>query len=353
MRLGVLDIGSNTVHLLLVDAHPGAKPVAFGSHKRPLSLIRHLGPDGAITEQGQRELVEFVREAKAFAERHETEDFLGFCTSALREAANGEEVIARIGAEAGVCLQELTGPQEAAATFQAVRSWYGWSVGKILNLDIGGGSFEMALGDDARPAVAQSVPLGASRLTRSHLPGDPPRPRTVREAREYVDAALAPVVAEFEAHGRPDLVAGTSKTFRSLARITGAAPSSAGPYIKRQLRREDLRLWTRRIEAMTIEERAELPGVSELRAPQLLAGALVALGAMDAFGIEKMSICPWALREGIILRRFESLLLESDEPIAYVGVGHVTFDDPTPPRALSAPSGLALPGASSPPKDPS
>ncbi|GAA1346966.1 Ppx/GppA family phosphatase [Falsarthrobacter nasiphocae] len=325
MRLGVLDIGSNTVHLLLVDAHPGAQPVAYGSHKKPLSLIQHLDGAGAVTERGQTELIGFVREARDFARLHRAEDLLAFCTSALRDAANGPAILDRIEAETGVRLQVLSGPQEAAATFQAVRSWYGWSVGKILNLDIGGGSFEMAMGDDALPAAAESVPLGASRLTRSHLPGDPPRPRAVREAREHVASLIEPVARRFEVLGRADLVAGTSKTFRSLARITGAAPSSAGLYARRELRREDLRLWTRRIEAMPIEERAELPGVSEVRAPQLLAGALVALGAMDAFGIESMLICPWALREGIILRRFEALMMESDEPLAYVGVGHVAF----------------------------
>ena len=325
MRLGVLDIGSNTVHLLLVDAHPGAQPVAFGSHKRPLSLIRHLAPDGSIDLTGQRELIEFVREAKAFAAHHQAEDVLAFCTSAIREAPNGEQVLDRLEAETGVRLQELSGPQEAAATFQAVRSWYGWSVGRILNLDIGGGSFEMAVGDDALPEAAESVPLGAGRVTRFHLPGDPPRPRAVREAREHIESLIQPVAERFLELGAPDLVAGTSKTFRSLARITGAAPSSAGLYVRRELRREDLRLWTRRIEAMPIEERAELPGVSVIRAPQLLGGALVALAAMDAFGIETMQICPWALREGIILRRFETLMLNSDEPLAYVGVGHVEF----------------------------
>ncbi|MCB4208973.1 Ppx/GppA phosphatase family protein [Arthrobacter sp. UM1] len=325
MRLGVLDIGSNTVHLLLVDAHPGAQPVAYGSHKRPLSLIRHLDADGAITAEGQAELIGFVREAREFAREHRAEDFLAFCTSAIRESANGAEVLASVERETGVSLTELSGPQEAAATFQAVRSWYGWSVGKILNLDIGGGSFEMAVGDDALPVAAESVPLGASRLTRSHLPGDPPRPKAVRQAREHVAELVEPVARHFSRFGTPDLVAGTSKTFRSLARVTGAAPSSAGLYVRRELRREDLRLWARRIEAMRIDERAELPGVSTVRAPQLLAGALVALGAMDAFGIDSMSICPWALREGIILRRFESLMIESEEPLAYVGVGHVQF----------------------------
>ena len=88
MRLGVLDIGSNTVHLLLVDARPGGRPVPFASHKKPLQLVAYLDELGAISREGQDELVGFVREARAFATGHDAEDFLAFCTSAIREAAN-------------------------------------------------------------------------------------------------------------------------------------------------------------------------------------------------------------------------------------------------------------------------
>ena len=113
MRLGVLDIGSNTVHLLLVDAHPGGRPVPFASHKKPLQLVAYLDERGSISREGQDELVGFVQEARAFADRHDAEDFLAFCTSAIREAGNGREVLARVRAETGVDLQELSGDQEA------------------------------------------------------------------------------------------------------------------------------------------------------------------------------------------------------------------------------------------------
>ena len=154
MRLGVLDIGSNTVHLLLVDAHPGARPVPFASHKRPLSLVQYLEPDGSISDAGQHELTEFVLEAWEFAARHKAEDLLAFCTSAIREATNGPEVLARVKHETTVTLQELSGSEEASMTFFAVRRWHGWGAGPILNLDIGGGSFEMAFGQDELPEVA-------------------------------------------------------------------------------------------------------------------------------------------------------------------------------------------------------
>ncbi|MGJ9402962.1 Ppx/GppA phosphatase family protein [Arthrobacter sp. KK5.5] len=324
MRLGVLDIGSNTVHLLLVDAYPGARPAAFATHKRPLSLVAYLDGDGAITEAGQRELLDFVHEASRFAVRHNAQDLLAFCTSAIREAANGQEVLDRVVAETGVRLTELTGEQEAGMTYSAVRRWYGWSHETILDLDIGGGSFEMAIGSDELPAVARSVPLGAGRLTRDRLSGDPPGVKSVKALSAHVAETLAEPVGELVAFGRPTLVAGTSKTFRSLARVTGAAPSADGPYVKRVLRLADLKLWRHRLGAMSADQRSELPGVSEVRAPQLLAGAVVAEEAMKAFGIKSLRICPWALREGLILRRFDQLMFDSPEPPrSSVGVGHV------------------------------
>ncbi|WP_394940011.1 Ppx/GppA phosphatase family protein [Psychromicrobium sp. YIM B11713] len=321
MRLGVLDIGSNTVHLLLVDAHPGGQPVPFASHKRPLSLVQYLDDDGAITEAGQNELIEFVLEAREFALKHQAQDLLAFCTSAIRESSNGEQVLNRVQRETTVQLRELTGPEEAAMTFFAVRRWYGWGAGTVLDLDIGGGSFEMALGADELPQKATSVPLGAGRLTRDWLFEDPPTAKSVKELRKYIRSTLKPAVKEFSELGTPHLVVGTSKTFRSLARITGAAPSAMGPFARRELHALDLGLWTQRLTAMSAADRLHLPGVSEARAPQLLAGALVAEAALELFKVSTMQICPWALREGLILRRLDQLV----------------FDGPLePPRHVSA-----------------
>jgi exopolyphosphatase/guanosine-5'-triphosphate,3'-diphosphate pyrophosphatase len=324
MRLGVLDIGSNTVHLLLVDAHPGARPVPFASHKRPLSLVQYLDDEGNITDAGQHELTEFVLEAWEFAARHKADDLLAFCTSAIREATNGPAVLARVKHETTVTLQELTGSEEASMTFFAVRRWYGWGAGTVLNFDIGGGSFEMALGQDELPELATSVPLGASRLTRDWLHEDPPSAKSVKELRRYIRATLKPVVRNFNEVGRANVLAGTSKTFRSLARIAGAAPSAAGPYVKRDLNRTDLGIWAQRISAMKSEDRLHLPGVSEARANQLLAGALVAEAALELFEYKKIKICPWALREGLILRRLDQLVVGGPpEPAPHVGVPEV------------------------------
>jgi exopolyphosphatase / guanosine-5'-triphosphate,3'-diphosphate pyrophosphatase len=196
MRVGVLDIGSNTGHLLVVDARGGAPPMPAWSPR---------------------------------------------------------------------------------LTFLAVRRWFGWSSGRLAVFDIGGGSLELAVGSDEAPDLRRTV-----------------RQRIARDA-----GTLARVL--------PDHSVATSKTFRSLARVCGAAPSAEGPLVRRVLDAATLRDRLPGLVAMPTREIAELPGVSPDRAHQILAGALVADAVMDLFGLSELEICPWALREGIILERLDRI----------------------------------------------
>ena len=307
MRLGVLDVGSNTVHLLAVDAHRGARPLPAHSYKAELRLAELLDENGAIGPEGVDRLVSTIADALQAAEDKGCEAVLPFATSAVREASNADQVLGRIKSETGVDLEVLSGEQEARLTFLAARRWFGWSAGKLLVLDIGGGSLEIAYGIDEEPDAAVSLPLGAGRLTAGWLPGDPPDPIDVKALRRHVRARIARTVGEFARFGSPDHVVATSKTFRQLARIAGAARSADGLYVQRELSRTSLEEWVPKLAAMTSLQRAELPGVSDGRSSQLLAGALVAEGAMDLFGVEMLEVCPWALREGVILRRLDQL----------------------------------------------
>jgi len=307
MRLAVLDVGSNTVHLLVVDAYRGARPLPAYSHKADLHLSEHVLDDGSIDSPGADALVDAVREALVVAEDQGSEDLMAFATSALREAPNGPRVLERVKNETGVDLEVLSGQDEARLTFLAVRRWFGWSAGRLLVIDIGGGSLEIAMGIDEEPDVTESLPLGAGRLTRDRVPGDPPSKDDVKALRKHVRAELGRVLRPFGAQGPPDAAVATSKTFKQLARITGAAPVSDGIDVARSLRRDDLAKWQPKLAEMTVKDRAQLPGVSIGRAPQLLAGAIVAEAAMDLFEVEVLAVCPWALREGVILRRLDWL----------------------------------------------
>lgn len=305
VRLAVLDVGSNTVHLLVVDVHEGARPLPVSSDKTELRLAEHLTDDGRIDDAGRERLIVCVQRALAVAEDRGTEDLLAFATSALREAGNGAEVLAAVRDETGVDLQVLSGDDEARLTFLAVRRWFGWSSGRLLVLDIGGGSLELAAGIDELPDAIASMPLGAGRLTRELLPGDPPSGKDVKALRKHVRAEVAKRLRPFEALGEPDHAAATSKTFKQLARLTGAASSAEGELVARLLTRDDLHEWVPQLAEMSYEKRAGLPGVSPGRAPQLLAGAIVAEAVLDLLDLDEVQVCPWALREGIILRRID------------------------------------------------
>jgi len=278
----------------------------MSSTKATLRLSESLDDEGRITRDGADRLIATVDEFASIAKTSGCGELMAFATSAVRDADNSEAVLAKLRDKTGVDLQVLAGIDEARLTFLAVRRWYGWSAGRILNLDIGGGSLELSTGGDEDPDVAFSLQLGAGRLTRDWLQADPPGKRRVNVLRDWLDAELVEPVRELRAAGAPDLAVGTSKTFRSLARLTGAAPSGAGPRVKRTLTSNGLRQLIAFISRMTSADRAELEGVSVDRSQQLVAGALIAEASMRALALDSIDICPWALREGLILRKLDT-----------------------------------------------
>jgi exopolyphosphatase / guanosine-5'-triphosphate,3'-diphosphate pyrophosphatase len=302
-----LDVGSNTIHLLVVDAHHGGAPTPVHSHKAELRLAEGLDNSGAVDERTVHALVDFIRESQEIAEDSGVAEIFGFATSALREARNGLQVLGDVADRTGVSIELLSGDDEARLTFLAARRWFGWSSGRLLVADIGGGSLEVAVGADEEPDEVMSLPLGAGLLTRGFITGDPPGDTEIKELRKYVRSETANMVSRFTRLGAPEMAVATSKTFRQLARVTGAAPSAEGPYVRRVLQRDALEDWLPKLAAMTEAERAELPGVSRGRAGQLLAGGIVALAVMDLFDQAELVLCPWALREGVILRLLDAM----------------------------------------------
>lgn len=307
MRIGVLDVGSNSAHLEVVDLWPGriARPVR--SVKHPTLLAEAIGADGRIRACGADRLVEAVGVTACAAAAEDVDELIAFATSSVRDAANRDTVIARVAAETGVRLGYLSGRDEARLTFLAARDWYGFSAGPMLLLDIGGGSTEIAYGDGEEPALALSLPLGARRLTREFLPGDPPRGKAVRRLRRHVYESLSVISGEVRRMAAPQRVVVTSKTFKQLARLTGAPGGKAGPHVRRVLVRDALCAQIPLLSAVDDRHRAKLRGVAKARVHQILAGAIVAEALMTTFGLDHADVCPWALREGIMSRRMRTL----------------------------------------------
>ena len=303
VRLGVLDVGSNTIHLQVMDAHLGARPEPATSFKVELRLTEYLDAAGSITPQGIELLHQAVGDSVAHANENQTDEILAFATSAIRDAKNGPKIIQDINQRHQIDLQILTGDEEARMTFLAVRRWLGWSAGKLLVIDIGGGSLEIASGVDENPEATLSLPLGAARLTRDFLSGDPYNSKGVKFLEEFVSSKLEDELPSIlRAHDANHFVA-TSKTFRTLARLSGHMFSENPKYLESA----NLKTMISKLADMTNKSRAELPGVSNSRAQQIVAGAIVARATMNALDLDRVEICPWALREGVVLRRLDWL----------------------------------------------
>lgn len=300
MRLGVLDVGSNTIHLQVVDAHLGGPPIPNSSHKSLIKLTEYLDSNGAITDLGIQKITEAIQLNMTNAQHLNIDELLAFATSAIREAINSDEVIESVNRACGIDLQVLSGEEEARFTFLAARRWLGWSAGDLLVLDIGGGSLEIARGSEEDPTFKCSMQLGAGRLTRSHLKGDPFTSKSLRSLEEYVEDQLEPLsrsLANFE----KNVATGTSKTFRTLAKLS----QNLFPKLGQHLTLEALEELVPRIQNLSLSERQDLPSVSMERANQLVAGAIVARQLMKTLKLEEVRICPWALREGIVLHRLD------------------------------------------------
>lgn len=307
MRLGVIDVGSNTVHLLVVDAHAGASPVPYHSERSVLRLMRFIDDAGAITDEGQRMLVDAIGSAARTVVEMGVDDVMATATSAIREAANGLEVLQRITRETGVELQVLSGEDEARLTMLAVRRWFGWSAGEILLFDIGGGSFEIAQGADEYPDAQVSLPLGAGRATMTFLRDDPPERDAVSRLRAHARAAFTEARdAGFADRPAPTRVVGTSKTIRSLGRLVGgpADPVTSAPA---PIHYTGLKEWEPILREMPSEVRQYLPGITPERSYQILAGAILLRTAMKVFDVSTLTVSPWALREGLVLRYIDAL----------------------------------------------
>ena len=298
MRLGVLDVGSNTVHLQVVDTSPGARPNPTFNYKEELRLTQYIDENNLVSEEGIRKLRECIQRAIAQSASVKTQELLPFATSALREASNGEEIISSINKDFRIDLQVLTGDEEAKLTFLAARRWFGWSSGRLLVIDIGGGSLEMAVGIDETPEVATSLPLGAARLTKNFLKGDPYTDKSLRTLRDHIENKLEQVLPSLVKHQDTDRAIATSKTLRTIARLSGDWFDGTG----KNITIDAIRKISTKLSEMKVSERAKLPGVSENRASQIVAGSLVAESVMRNLDIKELEICPWALREGLVLK---------------------------------------------------
>jgi exopolyphosphatase/guanosine-5'-triphosphate,3'-diphosphate pyrophosphatase len=304
MRISVLDVGSNTVRLVVADAEDGV-PLPVHTAKWRLRLSQQVKPGEPIPGEAVERLAEAVAAANRTATRWGAASPLAFATAMVRNAPNRQEVLRTVRARTGVPLCTMPGEVEAELTFLGARRWMGWRSGPLALMDIGGGSFEVAFGRGRLPDFVASLPLGAARLTHEFFADeDPPSAERVRALRRKVRHQLRDVAARIRWEG-PRTAVVTSRTFQQLGRLCGAPPGRHGPFVARTLDSRDLGRSVDRLAALPAVERARLPGISAPRAAPRLAGAVVGHTAMKLIGLRTVTVCPWAIREGILLRHIE------------------------------------------------
>jgi exopolyphosphatase / guanosine-5'-triphosphate,3'-diphosphate pyrophosphatase len=317
MRLAVLDVGSNTIHLVVVDGQADGSFAVVAKERDTLRLAEASFPSMSLPDEAVERLVASVARMRAVADSLQAGAIAGFATSAIREARNGVEALGRVREATGVTIEVLPGVEEARLTYLAARRWTAFSARRLLVVDIGGGSLEVAGGEGERPELAESLPLGATRLTRRFVRSDPVRPEELVLLRTHALAVLGPLADRIRATPW-EVTCATSKTFRNLGAVARALPGAPTPahefgfagvdgQTAPMLTREALNVVAGYLAGTTDRDRRDLTGLDSLRAGNVVAGSQVAALVMQAFGLRELVLAPWALREGVILETLAEL----------------------------------------------
>ncbi|MBV8981092.1 MAG: Ppx/GppA family phosphatase, partial [Acidimicrobiia bacterium] len=302
MRIAAIDMGTNSFHLLAVEAHPDGTFVPLIREKEMLRLGDAVSRDGRIGERLMDDAVAAMRRFGAMAEGIGCDEVIACATSAVREADNGSELVDRILAETGIRPRVISGRDEARLIFAAVRASVLLDPAPALCFDLGGGSLEVMVGDRAGLLWSTSLKLGVARLTAELIDSDPPSEHDQRRLRDRITAALAPV-ADVAADLGPKTAVGTSGTFCDLARMVAAASNGADHVSINQLciTRQDFLAVHEEIVSTPAQERLRMSGLDARRVDLIPAGSMVLAVAMELFGFDEFTVSEWALREGIVL----------------------------------------------------
>ncbi|HWE57616.1 MAG TPA: Ppx/GppA phosphatase family protein [Acidimicrobiales bacterium] len=302
MRIAAFDLGSNSFHLLVADAHPDGTFEPVATDKEMLRLGSAVAATGEIGRVGAASAVSVVRRFRAMAESQSCDEIVACATAAFREATDSLSVVDRIEAEAGVKVRVISGREEAQLIFDAVRASVAIDRGSALALDLGGGSLEVMVGDGRGLDWATSLKLGVARLTAEHVRSDPLSTGDIRRVTSTVAKAIQRVLPEIQRR-KPRLAIGSSGTLETLIRLaatrrSGTAPATVNQLTVRAREIEALGAW---LLEMTSAERASLPGVDARRADLLPTGALLLSTVLDITSVDDIVGCEWALREGMVL----------------------------------------------------
>jgi exopolyphosphatase/guanosine-5'-triphosphate,3'-diphosphate pyrophosphatase len=288
--------------LLVVETRPDGSFTALVREKEMLRLGDVVALNGVLTEEALEGAVEVVRRFRAIAETNGADEMLAYGTAALREATNGASAVERLEAETGVRVKVISGIREAQLIFEAVRASVLIDPGPALCADLGGGSLELCVGDQAGLLYATSLHLGVGRLTAELVRSDPPTGKDRGRLRQRVEEELAAVLPEIVDENPRQLI-GSSGTLLAIIRASVAVRDGTVPPVVNQLSvsAKEVSDFTDMVFSLSSADRARLPGIDSRRAELLPAGVTVAEVLMEETGFVELTASEWALREGMVL----------------------------------------------------
>ena len=302
MRIAAIDIGTNSVHMIVVQVRDDH---SFEVVDREKEMVR-LGAGGlggrALTEATMRSALLTLAKYKRLADSHDVDEVIGCATSAVREAENGREFLGEILQRTGIQTRVISGSEEARLIHRA--AVYGVDVAgsAAVVIDIGGGSVELTLGRASRPQVAESLKLGVIRLTERFVRSDPITERDERRMVRHIMTELTPVVTKIREQGF-DRVIGTSGTILSLGALAAGAAREDRPDELRNLRVpvKQIRRLRKELTALDLPGRIAIPGLDPRRADLAVAGSILLSTTLRLLEARELTLCDLALREGLAL----------------------------------------------------
>ena len=304
MRLAAIDIGTNSVHMIVARVHPHGRYEIIDSAKEMVRLGRGGLTEGILQADAQDRAISALHRMRKLATAKGVEEIIAVATSAVREAENGGEFLARVLEEVGLRVQVIQGQEEARLIYLAVRDNVDFHRQNALLIDIGGGSVEITLGTQRDALFMRSTKLGVARLKEMFISREPFPPREVRALATHVRTTLMPIRKAIEAAGGFSHVIGTSGTVLNIRAMAAALATTPAPDHKRNggvLERRALKALAKQLVTLAPKARERLPEYDPKRGELTVVGAVLLAEFFDVFKINELTTCDRALREGVIL----------------------------------------------------
>ena len=316
LKFAAIDIGSNSIKLVVVDAAASDSFAVLTREKETVRLGHETFLQGYLGRDAILRAIDCVRRFRSIAEARGAERIVATATAAVREANNCANFIKAVEQKTGINVEVLSGIEEARLIGLAAAQGCSAKGAATLNIDIGGGSTEISIFREGLPLTLHSIRLGAVGLTERFLKSDPPRPKQIKDLRTEIRAAVERPARELH-DCQWDSVTGTSGTILAIGNALRAWTSNdhAVQPAEAVIKLGKLAQFNASLAAMTTAERRNAARLTAQRAEIIVAGGLMLEGIMHALGIDALTTCEWALREGVIIDRLRDWEAQSRPPM--------------------------------------